>query len=340
MTATPTPSATPTPTPEATTPLPGWVASGAPCGAAYALERGGRPSDRGAGRRHHRHPRPPDGGASHPTPRGPPCSSTSSGRRASRVTAVDLSGPSQLTTMLVDDSGTVAFWSEESRMLPQFQAADGLGASMYSMWDAVDCRTGRPLVGTYRVFAHQAAGPETVELAPVTFGPDGTRPPDPFLDRLPVCGQPLPDVAPDFTVALDPGVVAGPRQPGGLHAPVTVTRTGAGRLQGRVPQSMHAVLVHDGVVVSQADDPISSLRLRCHLRRRRRGVLPRRGVPVVHAVHRRRPHTGWAAPGHVRPLRLRRLRRRRRLRRPVAPHGRRRPVPAHRAVAVGVGGCA
>jgi hypothetical protein len=172
----------------------------------------------------------------------------------------DLNTPSGLTTVLVDDSGTVAFWSDESRMTPQFQAAAGQGMSMYSMWDAVDCRTGRPLVGTYRAFAHEAGGPETVELAPVTFGPDGRDGaglPDPFVDRLPVCGQPVPDVAPDFTVALDPSVSLDRVSDGGLHAPVTVTRTGGGPLQGRVPQSMHAVLVDDGVVVTRADDPIS-----------------------------------------------------------------------------------
>jgi hypothetical protein len=239
---------------EPTTPLPGWVAGGAPCGTAFALEPVDDPRigvqggvtigtlDRQTA-------------AFTPDPAGSTVFLDVFGTAHAPGTSGDGSG--QLTTMLVDDSGTVAFWSDEARMLPQLQATDGSRASsMFFMWDAVDCRTGRPLVGTYRAFAHQSAGPETVELAPVTFGPDGTRPPDPFVDRLPVCGQPVPDVAPDFTVALDPGVVLDGVNAAGLRAPVTVTRTGTSRLQGRVPQSMHAVLVADGVVVSQAFDPI------------------------------------------------------------------------------------
>lgn len=251
-TATPTPSTTPSAGP--TTALPGWVPGGAPCGSVFALE----PVD---------HPELEVQGSVMigtldrqtamfgPDPAG-------SGVYLNVFTTSEVpgqpaggDGTSDLTTVLVDDEGTVAFWSDPARLTPRVESADGQGSSVSNLYDAVDCRTGRPLVGTYRVFAHEANGPETVELAPVTFGPNGTRPPNPFLDVLPVCGQPVPDVVRDFTVALDPAVVLDDVDDAGLHLPVTVTSADPGRLRGRVPQSLHAVLVDaDGIVVTEAFD--------------------------------------------------------------------------------------
>jgi hypothetical protein len=86
-------------------------------------------------------------------------------------------GPAQLTTMLVDADGTVAFWSDPARQLPQVEPDDDVRtAPTGTLYDAVDCRTGLPLTGTYQAFVHDAGGPETVELAPVTFDQDATRP--------------------------------------------------------------------------------------------------------------------------------------------------------------------
>jgi hypothetical protein len=170
-------------------------------------------------------------------------------------------GISELTTVLVGADGTVAFWDDPLRVRPQVEATDGSNFSTSSwLYDAVDCRTGRPLTGTYRVFATDAGGPELVELAPLTFGPDGTRPPTVIDDPLMTCGEPAPDEltagpdAADFSVTLDPGVDLEDVNDAGLHAPVTVTATGTSRLTGRVPQSLRAVLVDDqGIVVTMGE---------------------------------------------------------------------------------------
>lgn len=67
---------------------------------------------------------------------------------------------------LVDESGTVAFWNDPARRRPQVQATENSHfSSAYNLWDAVDCRTGLPLEGSYRVLA--TAGDLTVELAPM-----------------------------------------------------------------------------------------------------------------------------------------------------------------------------
>jgi hypothetical protein len=237
--------------------VPGWVAGGTPCGAAYRLEPVDDPEIEVQGgvvigtldRATAGFAPDPDG-----TTLFVDVSTTS------EVPGLPAGGDglAHLTTMLLDDNGDVAFWSDPARQIPQFQATeDAHSSSMYGLYDAVDCRTGRPLTGTYRAVAVDEGGPETVELAPVTFGAVGTRLPASFADSLPVCGQPVPDVTADLTVALDPRVSLDGVDAAGLHAPVTVTAAGPGRLEGRVPQALRAVLVDDqGLVLTQAFDVV------------------------------------------------------------------------------------
>ncbi|WP_315092907.1 hypothetical protein [uncultured Cellulomonas sp.] len=253
--ATATVAPSPSPTVEPLGAVAGWAAGGAPCGAAFALDLVDDPVIEVQGG-------VTVGTLDRATAAYAPDRAGST-MRLDVWTTADVPGEpagdglARLTTMLVDEDGTVVFWSDPSRQIPPAGATDMSGrTSVYGLFDAVDCRTGRPLAGTYRVYAHDEGGPETVELAPVTFGGDGTRPAVDFLDRLPVCGQPVPAVDPDFTVTVDPAALEGARD-GGLHAPVTLTATGSDRLQGRVPQSLHAVLVDEqGLVVTQAEDAL------------------------------------------------------------------------------------
>lgn len=262
-TVTASPEASPsTPAPQPTTPVAGWVPGGAPCGVLFRAQTTDSPEIE------------VQGGVVVGT-----LDRATAGFRADPAGSqvfVDVlttsevpglpagDGLSRLTTMLVAPDDTVVFWDDPARELPQAEATDGSGASsMYGLYDAVDCRTGRPLTGTYRAFASDAGGPEMVELAPVTFGPDATAPVEGLDELLPVCGEPAPPgllagtVAADFTVSLDPGVALDRVRAAGLHVPVTVTATGPDRLSGRVPQSLRAVLVDaDGVVVTHAVDPM------------------------------------------------------------------------------------
>lgn len=172
-------------------------------------------------------------------------------------------------TYLVDADGSVALWDVPSDEMPP-AATDGSGASAVAwLYDAVDCRTGQPLDGTYRVLATASVvgtpefpGPavaevEVVELAPVTFGPDGTAPAP--RSAGPACGEPLPSDLLDgrdqgLVVTLDPGVRLDRLSSAGVHVSATVTRAeGAdGSLSGVVPQTMRALLVDgEGTVVSQ-----------------------------------------------------------------------------------------
>lgn len=175
---------------------------------------------------------------------------------------VDLSG---VMTMLVGPDGTVAFWTDTEKMLRD-QATDGSGAmAPDGLYDAVDCRTGRPLAGTFRAYAttttDDADGGEMLQLAPVSFEPGSGQMAGQWPDRVPLCGRPAPadllagHVGADFDVTLDPGVDLDNVR-GGLHVDVTVTATGPGLLTGRVPQAVHALLVdRDGMVASQLYDP-------------------------------------------------------------------------------------
>lgn len=172
---------------------------------------------------------------------------------------------SSVTTMLVGPDGTVAFWTDPERQL-QGEATDGSGATWPDgLYDAVDCRTGRPLTGTYRAYATTTTdgtgGGETLELAPVSFELGSGQWAGQWPDRVPACGRPAPadllagEVDADFDVTLDPGVdLEDVRR--GLHVDVTVTATGTDQLTGRVPQALHALLVdRDGMVVSRLYDP-------------------------------------------------------------------------------------
>lgn len=172
---------------------------------------------------------------------------------------------SSVTTMLVDPDGTVAFWTDPERQL-QGEATDGSGATWPDgLYDAVDCRTGRPLTGTYRAYATTTTdgtgGGETLELAPVSFELGAFQLAGQWPDRVPACGQPAPadllagEVDADFDVTLRPGVdLEDVRK--GIHVDVTVTATGTDQLTGRVPQALHALLVdRDGMVVSRLYDP-------------------------------------------------------------------------------------
>jgi hypothetical protein len=170
-----------------------------------------------------------------------------------------------VTTTLVDAAGTVAFWTDPGREL-RGEATDGSGATLPDgLWAGTDCRTGEPLAGTYRAFATTgdpvAGGGETVELAPVTFGAGSGDLAGAWPDLVPTCGEPVPaglvtgDADAELGLALDPGADLGGLR-GGLRAGVTVTNTGDGRLTGRVPQAVHALLVDaDGTVVSRVYDP-------------------------------------------------------------------------------------
>ncbi|GEP68935.1 hypothetical protein CSO01_16500 [Cellulomonas soli] len=172
--------------------------------------------------------------------------------------------PSGVTTVLVDPDGTVAFWNDPARLL-QVTATDGSGGiAPDGLYDAVDCRTGSPLTGTYRTYATtttDGTDGETVELAPVSFELGGGTLAGQWPDRVPACGRPAPaDLLAgrsdaDLDVTLDPSVDLDELQ-GGVHADATLTATGTGRLMGRVPQTLHALLVDaDGTVVSQLYDP-------------------------------------------------------------------------------------
>ena len=172
---------------------------------------------------------------------------------------------SSVTTMLVGPDGTVAFLTDPARQL-QGEAADGSGGTWPDgLYDAVDCRTGRPLTGTYRAYATTFTdggdGGETLELAPVSFELGAFQLAGAWSDRVPACGRPAPadllagEVDAVFDVTLAPGVELDEVR-SGIHVEVIVTATGTDELSGRVPQALHAVLVdRDGVVASRLYDP-------------------------------------------------------------------------------------
>ena len=172
---------------------------------------------------------------------------------------------SEVRVVLVGPDGTVAFWNDPARQL-RGEATDGSGGTwLDGLYDAVDCRTGRPLTGTYRAFATTATDGtdvgETLELAPVSFELGAGQLAGQWPDLVPACGRPAPAdllsgvVDADFDVTLDPDVDLEDVQRG-LHVDVTVTATGPDRLTGRVPQTLRAMLVdRDGMVVSRLYDP-------------------------------------------------------------------------------------
>ncbi len=260
VTEIPTPTPTPSPDPAPTTAVDGWVVGAAPCGTTdvptpqdspYLSLRGGLIIGDLDPATAMLDADPAGADLLDLVEAGPETPGTPAG--------ADGDGASHLMTVLVDESGTIAFWSDPARQLPQLRATDGSGVlSTYGYYPAVDCRTGRPLAGTYRAFASDPSAAETIELAPLTFGPDGTRPLSWNRGTLPTCGEPAPaallagGAGADFTVTLDPGFAPDEARSAGIHVPVTVTANGPGRLRGQVPQELSAVLVDDaGVVVSE-----------------------------------------------------------------------------------------
>jgi hypothetical protein len=254
----PSPSATAVPEPRPTTPVAGWVPGGAPCGTTDvpALRESATVEVQGAVTAGDLDPtsamfQPAAGGADLYV-------DVATTTEVPGQPAGD--GTSHLQLLLLDETGTVAFWNDPARQLPQIQAADGSGVfSLFGLYDAVDCRTGQPLDGTYRVIASDAD--ETVELAPVALGSAAGSDGASTRSRVewsgtPPCGEPLPPATaelvadPDLVVALDPGVRLDDVPRAGLHAGATVTSAG-GHLAGRVPQALRAFLVDTtGTVVS------------------------------------------------------------------------------------------
>jgi len=237
---------------------------GTPCGTAFALEETDSPDIEVQGAVVAGTLDPETGGFEWGTP-GPTLFAnvgTTSEVPEGPSDGLDRSG---VTTMLVGPDGTVAFWTDPERQL-QGEATDGSGGTWPDgLYDAVDCRTGRPLTGTYRAYATTTTdgtgGGETLELAPVSFELGSGQMAGQWPDRVPACGRPAPadllagEVNADFDVTLDPGVdLEDVRR--GLHVDVTVTATGTDQLTGRVPQALHALLVdRDGMVVSRLYDP-------------------------------------------------------------------------------------
>jgi hypothetical protein len=177
-------------------------------------------------------------------------------------------GTSDLRVVLLDDAGTVVFWDDPARQLPQIESSTHPGSfSTYGLYPAQDCRTGQPLSGTFRVIASDAD--ETVELAPVALGADfdadaaalATEQATQRYRGLPVCGEPLPEewrraaADPDLTVSFGPAGPPAAVGGAGLHLPVTLTASGEA-LSGLAPQGLAAVLVDDAGTVVTGPDPI------------------------------------------------------------------------------------
>lgn len=270
----PAPAPSPTPSESAldTTPLQGWVAGPVPCGEAYpvqpadslllGLQGGVVPGEYS-----------PETAAF--TPGGDETTVNVDVMATAHTPGQAVGGELTLLVRLIDEDGTVALsWPPPDREPgPGPEATDGSGATaLTTLADAVDCRTGRALVGTYRVVAEASVvgtaeipGPavpevEVTELAPVTFGAPalaGERP------ALPQCGEPADAALLDGTLARDFEATLDGYEPGSAVAlpfgelfrlPVTVTRTDAdpaATLTGHPPQSLRAALVDDtGTVVS------------------------------------------------------------------------------------------
>ncbi|MBO1753051.1 hypothetical protein J4G33_14660 [Actinotalea sp. BY-33] len=169
-----------------------------------------------------------------------------------------------LHTYLVDEAGTIALWDPPTEELGS-EATNGSGAfNIAGLRDAVDCRTGQPLLGTYRAFSVASPGTglpdqdepgiEIVELEPVTFGADaGPADPHRTVSALPRCGDDASSALeavgdPDFRAELDVGLLVDPVSVAGVHLPVTLRRTDTldgVPLTGYAPQSVRAILVDD-----------------------------------------------------------------------------------------------
>ncbi|NCT92152.1 hypothetical protein GXB85_14490 [Cellulomonas sp. APG4] len=264
-TASPAPSADALPAP-ATDLVPGWVPGEAPCGEPFALTPTDGPRVELTGQVLHG---------------GPDANDLFTPGLGESWALIDVTAvpevPGQALdtegapttgqhTFLVDDAGTVALWDEPTDE-PPIPLKDGTGTNLAGVRDAVDCRTGQPLAGEYRVFAVHGPGEqpwvagdpgadaEVTELAPVVLGV-GAEQHDPWAvpAGAPVCGEKLDDVLarigePALRAELDPAAVASTSE-AGVAAPVTLTATGD-RVVASAPQHLRAFLVDDdGAVVT------------------------------------------------------------------------------------------
>ncbi len=171
--------------------------------------------------------------------------------------------------LIVADDGTVVFWNDPARAEPGFTATRDSHFTMPSgiLFDAVDCRTGRSLVGTFHVLVRN--GPEATWLTPITFG-DSTAVTQPAAPAT--CGQPVsPEVlaavrSPDLAVGLDPALALDALPRDGVRSTVSLTVTGtgpagpagaadAGSWLGLTPLAVHAFLVDGSGTVVTVDTP-------------------------------------------------------------------------------------
>lgn len=176
---------------------------------------------------------------------------------------------SQAQALIVADDGTVVFWNDPARAEPGFDATRDTHYSVPSgiLFDAVDCRTGRPLVGTFHALVRN--GPDATWLAPITFG-NSTAVTQPAAPAT--CGQPLsPEVlaavrSPDLAVGLDPSPALDDLSRDGVRSAVSLTVTGtgpagaagsadAGNWLGLTPLAVHAFLVDGSGTVVTVDTP-------------------------------------------------------------------------------------
>ena len=270
--AAPAPSPSPSETALDTSPVPGWVPGPAPCGEQYAvvptdslmlgIEGGVVPGE-------------------HSTvtamfsPGGAETTVNVDVMTTAHTPGQAVEGELTMVVRLLDEAGTVAlFWPPHDRVPgPGPEATDGSGrTAVTTLADAVDCRTGQPLRGTYRVVAESSVvgtaeipGPavpevEITELAPVTFGAPARTGGPPALPR---CGEPADPALLDGTLVRDFEVTIDGKDPQAalslgigqlFRFPLTVTRTDAddaATLSGYVPQALRAALVDStGTVVS------------------------------------------------------------------------------------------
>lgn len=254
------PAPSPSATPASTTPLPGWAPGAAPCGEQPDLTQvdsadveihGGLEV----------------GDFDRPTVwfRADPAGSTLFLHVSTtpQVPGKPARDGSSLVLSLVDDDGTVVFWNDPTHEYPVGveSTVDSHFTSQAGMYDATDCRTGRPLAGTFRVLARDHD--EARWLAPVSLGPDATTrttvrsPEEPATCAEPLSAGVLAAMrTPDLAVVLDPATSLDDVDVAGLHTGVTLTATGTGPAgastwSGLVPQTLDAFLVdRTGTVVT------------------------------------------------------------------------------------------
>lgn len=169
-------------------------------------------------------------------------------------------------TVLVDAAGTVAAWDHPDEPIREF--TDGSGTTNAAgLYDAVDCRTGQPLAGEYRVFAVVGEGTEprvdgdlgplgeVAEYAPLAFGvgQDQGWTWESSQEWAPRLGDSLEEALarapePELTVELDTDHLE--VNMAGVSGPAVLRSTDAA-LTGVVPQHLRAFLVDGQGRISQ-----------------------------------------------------------------------------------------